>query len=232
MLADFEELEKFDTYNRWIFHSASDFVGKRVLDLGSGVGTITKFFLDRELVVGTDIDGDNVRAMKERFGNRKNFSALLFDIERGDYSKMKGFGFDTVFSSNSLEHIGNDSVVLENAFNILPKNGRIVLFVPAHEWLFGSMDAGAGHFRRYSKRILREKLEKAGFEVKKMSYFNFPGIFYWFFIGKILKKPVNEGVETAASNPAINLAVKFYSKIESFTGTPVGLSILCVGEKK
>ncbi len=232
MLADFEGMEKFDAYNRWIFHNTRDFVGKRVLDLGSGIGTITRFFLDRELVVGTDIDRENVLAMKKRFGGKKNFSALLFDIEKGDYSKMKGFGFDTVFSSNSLEHTKDDEAVLRKAWSILPKNGKIVLFVPAHGWLFGSMDSGAKHYRRYSKRILRERLEKAGFEVKRMSYMNFPGIFYWYFFGKILKKPVKEGVEIAVNNGAINFLVKAYSRIERITGTPLGLSIVCVGEKK
>lgn len=226
-----QKLEKIDSYNRFVYSSVKEFLGKRILDLGSGIGSITKFFLDKDLIVGVDASEKNVQIMEKRFKTQENFKAIKFDIEGGDYSRLKGFNFDTVFSSNVLEHIKDDMAVLKKIHSLLPNNGKIVLFLPALKALYGSMDEGM-HYRRYDKKTLEKKLENAGFQIEKTKYVNLFGIFYWYFFGKILKKSTDSGVSFISENKAIKFFILIYTKLESHVSVPLGLSICCIGRKK
>ena len=58
-------------------------------------------------------------------------------------------------------------------YSLLPPNGRILIFVPANQWLMGSMDRQLGHFRRYSMNELTTKCRAAGFQIRGHSSFRF-----------------------------------------------------------
>jgi SAM-dependent methyltransferase len=70
-----------------------------------------------------------------------------------------------------LEHIEDDEAALANLHRVLKPGGRLYIAVPAHRILWSEEDIFAGHFRRYSLRILREQVEKAGFTVEYGTYF-------------------------------------------------------------
>ena len=135
-------------------------MGKRVLEIGSGIGNITKFLLDRDLVIATDVEPRYLTFLKNTFGQYKKFMIENFDISGSDTERYRQYHIDSVICFNVLEHIEKDEKALENIFNLLEPKGRLLLFVPSHRWLYGSLDQHLGHHRRYAKKELKKKLEK------------------------------------------------------------------------
>ena len=66
--------------------------------------------------------------------------------------------------------------------------GVVCLFVPARSEIYAPLDRDFGHFRRYTRRSLRGKLESAGFKILTLRYFNFAGYFAWWLNFCVLKK--------------------------------------------
>ena len=62
-----------------------------------------------------------------------------------------------------LEHMADDSGVIEQLARLLPRGGRLYLTVPAYQWLWSTDDDLGGHHRRYSARRLRRVVEAGGF---------------------------------------------------------------------
>lgn len=66
---------------------------------------------------------------------------------------------------NVLEHIQNDHQILATFAKVLSPGGKLLLLVPALPGLFGSLDEAFGHWRRYRKAELKEKVTEAGFRI-------------------------------------------------------------------
>ena len=64
---------------------------------------------------------------------------------------------------NVLEHIRNDDLALKNSKELLKKNGKIFIEVPANQFLYDNYDKQLMHFRRYEMSSLLMKLEKNGY---------------------------------------------------------------------
>jgi SAM-dependent methyltransferase len=77
---------------------------------------------------------------------------------------------DYLYTLNVLEHIENDDEVIKLWLKKLRPGGRLLVFVPAFQVLFSSMDQKVGHYRRYTKRMLCGKLKQAGFQVAEARY--------------------------------------------------------------
>lgn len=151
-------------YNRWIVSRLVDEFRRRsyrsVLDFGAGVGSLAILF--REMV-GTapltlEIDGDQ-RAILSRRGFQPYVSIdqLPDDI-------------DMIYTSNVLEHISDDIGALRELHGHLAPGGRIVIFVPAFEMIWTTLDDKVGHFRRYTKKSLTQHLDEAGFVIERIGY--------------------------------------------------------------
>jgi SAM-dependent methyltransferase len=65
-----------------------------------------------------------------------------------------------------MEHMEDDHKFLETIRNYLSPEGRIYLTVPAYQAFWSEADVVAGHYRRYSRKPLKELFERAGFEVE------------------------------------------------------------------
>lgn len=79
--------------------------------------------------------------------------------------------FDLIGAFDVLEHIDGDELVLQQMYRACKKDGRIILTVPQHRWLWSKTDEDAAHKRRYSRQELMHKVSAAGFEVKYVSSF-------------------------------------------------------------
>ncbi len=73
-----------------------------------------------------------------------------------------------------LEHLDDDEGTLRWAAGILEPGGILVVTVPAHPFLFDEADVLAFHRRRYRRRELRDRLRRAGFEVRLLTHFMAP----------------------------------------------------------
>lgn len=77
---------------------------------------------------------------------------------------------DLLYSLNVLEHIGDDVAVLRACHEKIEPGGRVLIYVPAFQVLYSSMDKLVGHCRRYTRSDLAEKMRLAGFDVIRNKY--------------------------------------------------------------
>lgn len=229
MSTNFEAHRKYSLpYYKWISSKISPLLGKRILELGAGNGLLTSMVEGYDFYIATDSYPPCVDELKAKTANKKNMVVKCLDVgEKNFMASLNGYHIDTVLSSNLLEHIEDDVRFLKTVNKFLPANGRIVSLVPAFRHLYGSMDSAVGHFRRYEKRELTEKMEDAGFIAKKVFYFNFPGYLSWYFSDRILGYKNTTGGQFRM----FNMIVPLFRCMEAFASPPFGSSIIAVGEK-
>jgi SAM-dependent methyltransferase len=201
-------------------------LGRRVLEIGSGIGNITKFLLDRDFVIATDMDPKYLSLLKNIFGKYKKFLIENLDISGTEVERYRSHHLDSVICFNVLEHIEQDEKALVNISSFLDPGGRLLLLVPSHPWLYGSLDQHLGHRRRYGKKELKNKLEAAGFKVIFLKYFNRIGILGWFLNGRIIRRKKLPSFQLRI----YNLLVPIF-KLEELFPLPFGTSLLAVAEK-
>ena len=79
--------------------------------------------------------------------------------------------FDVIGAFDVLEHIEEDHRVLEEMFKAIRPGGGILLTVPQHAWLWSEIDDFSFHKRRYGRRDLVQKIESAGFNIRRVMSF-------------------------------------------------------------
>ena len=221
-----QRMKKLHRYNQWIFSKFQPYLGRRVLETGSGIGNITKFLLDRDLIIATDVEPKYLTLLKNTFGKYKKFMIEQLDISGTEVKRYQSYHIDSVICFNVLEHIEQDEKPLKRIFELLEPGGRLLLLVPSHPWLYGSLDEHLGHQRRYGKKELRNKLETAGFRVIFLQHFNRIGILGWFLDSRILRRKRLPPFQLRI----YNLFVPLF-KLEKFFPLPFGTSLLAVAEK-
>ncbi len=221
-----QRMKKLRRYNHWIFLKFHPFLGRRILEVGSGIGNITKFLLDRDLIIATDVEPKYLTFLKNTFENYKKFVIEPLDLSKLVTEHYQPFNIDSVICFNILEHIEQDEKALKSLFAVLQPGGRLLLLVPSHPWLYGSLDQHLGHRRRYGKKELKYKLETIGFKVVFLEYFNRIAILGWFLNSKILRRKRLPPFQLRI----YNLLVPLF-KLEKFLPLPFGTSLLVVAEK-
>ncbi|HDY87111.1 MAG TPA: class I SAM-dependent methyltransferase, partial [bacterium] len=142
-------MKALDAYNKWIVKEIQPWVGDNVLEVGAGIGNISHFFLDRKKLILTDIRKSHLNALKTNFGNYPNINIEFYNLEESG-EHLRNRGIDTIIALNVLEHIKNDKLTLQEMSSILIPGGRVILQLPAHKLLYGSLDRNLKHFRRYT----------------------------------------------------------------------------------
>ena len=66
--------------------------------------------------------------------------------------------------------------------------GQLALWVPAHMQLYSDFDRSIGHYRRYTREGLRQRLLDAGFIVDEIRYVNLVGAFAWWVVARQLHR--------------------------------------------
>lgn len=176
-------------FNRWMAGTVAPYLGSHVLELGAGMGNLTRLLAPRRRrYVATDIDAEHLARLQSRLQHRPNISTAVCDLMNpADFESFRG-QMDSVVCLNVLEHIPDDMVGLQNIRSTLRPQGRAVILVPQGAGVFGTLDVALGHYRRYSKDELAAKMKAAGFRVEDVLEFNritYPG---WYVNGRILKK--------------------------------------------
>ncbi|MCS7312864.1 MAG: class I SAM-dependent methyltransferase, partial [Acidobacteria bacterium] len=161
---------------RWIWDEFRPYVGHVVLEIGAGIGHFTEWLaqLPGRVVYATDVDPVLLGILAERLGRRPQVRIVAHDATQV-FVPPDGHWPDTALCVNVLEHIEDDMGALRAIHASLVPGGRLLLFVPAHPWLYGTVDRAIGHFRRYTKSDLLAKLKTAGFHVDRLWPFNLLG---------------------------------------------------------
>jgi glycosyltransferase involved in cell wall biosynthesis len=221
-----ERIGKLTNYNDWIWQSIAPWVGNRVLEVGAGIGNMTRVLYGRDLIVATDLELPYLHILKNRFARNPTIKVERLDLNSDDTLELKRYEFDTVVCLNVLEHIENDEAALQRLHEVLQPGGRLVLFVPADQKLFGTMDTQVGHYRRYSREEITRVMEAAGFQTETVFHQNVFGRLGWWFNGRVLKRTHMP----AAQSRIFDKIVPILRRIEPHNPDK-GLSIIAVGTK-
>jgi SAM-dependent methyltransferase len=218
-------------YLRWQLEQFESFLGKRVLEVGCGIGGVIAQLGQRELVMGIDIEELLVDFARKRFAKNPGHEFACADISLMSdemIGSMKRKRFDTVVCINVLEHVEDHDRATRAMADVLLPGGELCLLVPAHPSLFGPYDVTDGHFRRYTKDSLRKVLEGTGFEVTRLYYFNAVGAAGWWLQYKVLHR----NNQTTGDYKMMLRVLPLVRAIESRLKPPVGMSLIAVGKKK
>ncbi len=222
--ATLERLAAAPNYNRWMFDRLRPWVGHRVLEIGSGIGNLSAFLLDRERLVLTDTASDYLDRLRARFAGRPNVGIARLYLP-DDHADLAGERFDTIICLNVLEHVEDDHTSLVVMRRLLVPGGRLVLLVPALRALYGTLDAALGHHRRYGRRDLVTKFAAAGLALRHLEYFNLAGIPGWWLAGRVLRRRLIP----AASLRWYDALVPLF-RLERLLPWRIGQSLIAIGE--
>jgi SAM-dependent methyltransferase len=136
--------------------------------------------------------------------------------------------FDSIVLLNVLEHIHDDRAALATLHNSLAIGGRLVLWVPAFEVLYGDFDHRIGHYRRYRINQLRHRCNDAGLRVIDARYVNAPGFFAWLLVVRLLGLQPTSGHLASLYDRWIVPATR---RIEAVVRPPFGQSLLVVAQR-
>lgn len=168
--------------------------GETVLDFGAGIGTFAK------AVAGP---GCEVQCIEP---DRRQLDRIVAAGLRAwpDLADLDNGSVDLLYSLNVLEHIEDDVAALQRCHEKIKPGGRILIYVPAFQILFSSMDKHVGHWRRYSRAELAEKVQLAGFDVIRNEYVDSAG-----FLASLLFKAF--GNDSGVINRAALIAYDRYA---------------------
>jgi len=212
----------------------------KILDIGCSSGVLlselsTNGFALKNLY-GIDISEKAVKAVKHLV----SCNAFVMDAQNLEFPENY---FDIIIASDCLEHLKNDQAALDNWYKILKQEGKLIVFVPAFNLLWSYHDEINHHFRRYTNKELKEKLENANFFIHKSGYWNFL-LFFPAFVLRLINKllsnvfklmPNSESGDFKPLNPFINKTLIKLLRAETvllqYIRFPIGVSTFVVAEK-
>ncbi|UHQ19529.1 class I SAM-dependent methyltransferase [Lysobacter sp. KIS68-7] len=131
--------------------------GASIVDIGCGTGAFVSALVAR----GFDARGIDPFAGARGLDPRRIATGQAEALPCADGSMAAACAFDV------LEHV-DDARALAEMHRILVPGGRLFVSVPAHAWLWSARDERAGHRRRYTRAMLRKRVEAAGFSVERL----------------------------------------------------------------
>ncbi|MHB8413057.1 MAG: class I SAM-dependent methyltransferase [Candidatus Acidiferrales bacterium] len=214
-------------YCRWILSFFSPYLGETVVEIGAGTGTFSQLLLNSartaELVL-FEAAGNLFPSLRKRFAGDPRVHVYFGSFEPSVLREP----VDSIVLVNVLEHILDDVALLSQIQRSLRPGGSLLLFVPALEWNYGSLDKAFEHHRRYTKATLRKKLQDANFRIERMRYANLPGVAAWFFAGKVLRRKALTPSDVRFYDRWI---VPWCSRLEMALEPPIGQSLMVVALK-
>ena len=163
----------------------------RILEFGAGKGEFIKRFIKFKNIEVQAVETD--LSYIEKLSKTVKVFRAIEDVPDG---------LDCIYLIDVLEHLEDDRYFLNCFFEKLKKNGRMFIYVPARMELYSAFDKKIGHYRRYTKKELKDKVTEAGFTVEVIRYHEVLGYFASMFN------------KMAGGSPDLNVnAVKFYDNV-------------------
>jgi SAM-dependent methyltransferase len=227
-LEDQERMSRAENYFAWQSRLVTRELGRRVVEVGCGLGNFTGMLLDREAVIAVDSEPDCIQRLKQRYPDRSNLHAFACDAGSPAFTDLARFHPDSCVCLNALEHIQDDRQALHGMASILGPGGVVVLLVPAFPALYGPIDRNLGHYRRYSRASIARLAGSTGLRIRKAHYMNALGFFGWWVNSHILKRAAQSERQIEIFDRYL---VPLFSRLEGLTHPPFGQSLFVVLEK-
>jgi SAM-dependent methyltransferase len=225
---DLETMSGARNYQAHIFGLVRPHVGSHVLEVGCGIGTMTAQLLDiARNVVCIEPNVNCAARAREALAGNDRVAIRVCHLEECNRVELQQEQFDTVVCVNVLEHIQDDVRALSLFRDVVAgTGGRVLIFVPAIQGIYGPHDAALGHHRRYSKRTLRAAFAAAGLDVVTMKYTNPIGLLGWMY-----NLYISGNTEHTSSQVGLfdRFVAPWALPIERVVSPPIGLSLFAVG---
>lgn len=213
---------------RKILDSCFDDHARSILEIGCGTGGNLALLSGYGTVHGVELDEEGLSLANSR---------KICQVKKGALPDSIPFkqAFDLICLLDVLEHIADDQTALQAAKSKLTPGGKILITVPAYNFLWSAHDVELHHKRRYNKKELTALLRKTGFTVQYSTYFNtflFPLIAAARIGNKLFKR--TEGTDVTMPTGMINSALThIFAGERAFLpgfSLPFGVSILALAE--
>ena len=228
---DLETIREARRYGAHVFDLFRPHIGRRVLEVGCGIGTMSeKLAAIADVIVGIEPNAACIERVAAAMRHEPKFSLRPYHLEECDRAELRSHGFDTVYCVNVLEHVENDVAALEMFRDVIvPSRGKVLIFVPAMPAAYGPLDAELGHHRRYSKRSLSRAFHAAGLELTMLRYTNPIGLLGWMYNSHISKARVHSLAQVRLFE---RLVAPWALPLERLITPPIGLSLMAVGTSR
>lgn len=194
-----------------------------VLDIGCGVGGLSKFLAERGYkVVGCDLFYEALEELSSKF---KKVQADAFKLPFKDNS------FDLIGLFDVLEHFSDDAKLFKEALRIVKDGGFIVVTVPARKELWSYFDEFSYHKRRYSKGALKKLIETYALKPIVLKYMFFL-LYLPMWISRMKRKSIEEEFNVNfISKNLLKIIFKIERYISQFLPLFIGTSLIAIAQK-
>ncbi|GMN07858.1 hypothetical protein MTsPCn5_32470 [Croceitalea sp. MTPC5] len=190
------ELDVFKKASNWKSYFAKHIKSALrgdVLEVGSGIGANTPFLLNASdnILSWTLVepDKDLLEVAKTELCKDKSNIPFSLNYVNGTIESVFSKKYDTILYIDVIEHIEDAVAELSEAKTLLKKDGRLIILVPAYQFLFNNFDRSIGHFRRYNKKMLKGHVHR-DLEIKRLFYLDSMGFFAALLNKWVLKKDI------------------------------------------
>jgi SAM-dependent methyltransferase len=175
--------------NQWLFSKLSSGVRGDTLEIGSGIGNISRLIRPQvSSLVVTDTEPHNLQDLESCFRGDEGVQVAAYDLDGPPPPAVATRSYDSIVAVNVIEHIADDRTLVSRLAGLLRPGGRLLIYVPACPVAFGSLDTALGHYRRYTPATLTALLRAANLDPGQPRYVNLLGLAGWLFNGRVLKQ--------------------------------------------
>ena len=220
---ELDALAQAHNYYRWLMRRFRPYLGRRVVEVGAGIGTIGQHLLAQpgvEELVLIEPAANNYPLLERRYRGDPRVRTL-----NGYLEEQAPLAADSIVAVNVLEHVADDLTFLQAARRSLRHGGRLLVFVPAVQAIYGSLDRVFEHHRRYGRHQLADRLCAAGFRIDQLRYANSIGVVAWFLMGRMLRRTTLGAASVRYYDRAV---IPWLSAIEDRVPPPIGQSLLAI----
>ena len=129
-ISDQQRMSHAKNYFAWQARLVTREIGRRVIEVGCGVGNFTGGLLDRDAILALDKEPGCIEELERRHASHPNLRALICDIDtlnadtlNEQRSELAGFAADSCVCLNVLEHIADDATALRTMASLLVPGG-------------------------------------------------------------------------------------------------------------
>jgi ubiquinone/menaquinone biosynthesis C-methylase UbiE len=208
----------------------TDLAPRRCLDVGCGGGAMLVDASKLGDVVGMDLSEHALKRARAR-----GVRALVMS-EAAEVPLAAG-SCSAVLALDVIEHHAQPEALLKEISRVLVPHGRLIVTVPAYQWMWSYADDVLGHYRRYTRPRLAQELSSAGFTLRRVTYFHswlLPVAWSFRMLRTIFRR--TESADDFQVHPTLNRMLlglcTIESKFSKSKNLPFGLSVLAIAEKR
>jgi ubiquinone/menaquinone biosynthesis C-methylase UbiE len=212
--------------------AARDVMSPRILDCGCGTGHNLLMLRRYGRAVGIDVTWSGLSYAHER-GERGLTQATAVALPFSDHAFDIVTSFDVIYALSDRD----EQAAIHEMFRVLRPGGHLVLNAAAMDLLKGNHSVLALEVRRYSRHSLRERLERGGFAVRRISYTNatiLPAVAAVRLLQRVSGHEESEeeiSIPSLPVNMALSAALRIEAAFVRFVDMPFGSSLMALAQK-